>query len=82
MHGNKGEGHPDRQPIDACANRRFKLATFTFTEGLLMVAAVEEMLSEAHESDEDTHISILAFVGDFVLFVLVSAGLEGLLPLS
>ncbi|MCK0768466.1 MULTISPECIES: ZIP family metal transporter [Chromohalobacter] len=54
----------------------FKLAALTFTAGLLMVAAVEEMLSEAHESKEDTRSSILAFVGGFVLFVLVSAGLE------
>lgn len=60
----------------------FKLAALTFTAGLLTVAAVEEMLSEAHESGEDTHISIMAFVGGFVLFVLVSAGLEGLLPKS
>ena len=57
----------------------FKLAALTFAAGLLTVAAVEEMLSEAHESEEDSHISILAFVGGFVLFVLVSAGLEGLL---
>jgi ZIP family zinc transporter len=58
----------------------FKLAALTFTAGLLMVAATEEMLSEAHESQEDSYISILAFIGGFVLFVLVSAGLEGLLP--
>ncbi|MEC9483759.1 MAG: ZIP family metal transporter, partial [Halomonas sp.] len=57
----------------------FKLAALTFTAGLLTVAAIEEMMSEAHESDEDNHISVLAFVGGFVLFVLVSAGLEGLL---
>ncbi|MAM60005.1 MAG: peptidoglycan-binding protein [Maritimibacter sp.] len=60
----------------------FKLAALTFTAGLLTVAAVEEMLSEAHDSGEDTHVSILAFVGGFVLFVLVSAGLESLLPQS
>lgn len=57
-------------------------AALTFTAGLLTVAAVEEMLSESHESGEDSHISIMAFVGGFVLFVLVSAGLEGLLPKS
>ncbi|MEC9484040.1 MAG: ZIP family metal transporter [Halomonas sp.] len=60
----------------------FKLAALTFTAGLLMVAAVEEMLSEAHESEEDTRSSILAFVGGFALFVLVSAGLERWLAAS
>lgn len=56
-----------------------KLAALTFTAGLLMVAAVEEMLSEAHESKDDTKSSIFAFVGGFALFILVSAGLEELL---
>lgn len=60
----------------------FKLAALTFTAGLLIVAAVEEMLSEAHESKEDTHASVLAFVGGFALFVLVSAGLESALSSS
>lgn len=57
----------------------FKLSALTFTAGLLTVAAVEEMLSEAHESEEDTHLSILAFSGGFALFVLVSSGLENYL---
>jgi ZIP family zinc transporter len=52
-----------------------KLGTLVFTAGLLTVAAVEDMISEAHEAAEDTRASILAFVGGFVLFTLVSAGL-------
>jgi ZIP family zinc transporter len=56
-----------------------KLAVLIFTAGLLTVAAVEEMLSEAHESHEDSQISVLAFIAGFVLFVLVSAGLESML---
>jgi ZIP family zinc transporter len=54
----------------------WKMAALTFTAGLLTVAAVEDMLSEAHESSEDNRNSVLAFTGGFVLFVLVSAGLE------
>ncbi|WP_148863335.1 ZIP family metal transporter [Marinobacter fonticola] len=59
-----------------------KLAALTFTAGLLTVAAIEDMISEAHESGEDTHVSPLAFIGGFVLFVLVSAGLEAVTPQS
>jgi len=58
----------------------FKFAALTFTAGLLTVAAIEDMIAEAHESGEDTHVSPLAFMGGFVLFVLVSAGLEGVVP--
>lgn len=57
-----------------------KLAALTFTAGLLTIAAIEEMISEAHGSEEDTHISPLAFIGGFVLFVLVSEGLGSVTP--
>ena len=40
-----------------------KLAALAFAAGLLSVAAVEDMLDEAHEAREDTHGSVLAFVG-------------------
>lgn len=56
-----------------------KLAALAFAAGLLSVAAVEDMLEEAHEAREDTHGSALAFIGGFALFVLVSAGLETVL---
>jgi ZIP family zinc transporter len=52
-----------------------KMAALVFTAGLLTVAAIEDMISEAHESAKDTRLSIIAFVGGFALFTLVSAGL-------
>ena len=54
-----------------------KMAALVFTAGLLTVAAVEDMIVEAHEVAEDSRGSVLAFVGGFVLFTLVSAGLGG-----
>jgi zinc transporter, ZIP family len=54
----------------------WKMGALAFVAGLLSLAAVEDMISEAHESGEDTKWSMLAFTGGFVLFVLVSAGLE------
>ena len=53
----------------------WKMGALSFTAGLLTVAAVEDMLSEAHESSDDNRSSVLAFTGGFVLFTLVSAGL-------
>jgi ZIP family zinc transporter len=55
----------------------WQVGSLAFTAGLLTLAAIEDMVSEAHESVEDTSWSLLAFTGGFVLFVLVSAGLEG-----
>ena len=54
-----------------------QMGMLTFAAGILAVAAVEEMLSEAHERAEDTRVSVLAFAGGFVIFTLVSAGLGG-----
>ena len=56
-----------------------KMAALSFVAGLLTVAAVEDLITEAHETKEDGRASILAFVGGFVLFTLVTAGLETLL---
>lgn len=56
-----------------------KMAALAFVSGLLTVAAVEDMLEEAHEARRDNRSSVLAFVGGFVLFTLVSVGLEALL---
>ena len=53
-----------------------KYVALSFVAGLLTVAAVEDMLEEAHEAREDDRGSVLAFVGGFTLFTLVSAGLE------
>jgi ZIP family zinc transporter len=57
--------------------KALKMAALVFTAGLLIVAAVEDMIVEAHESAEDTRGSLLAFVGGFILFTLVPAGLGG-----
>jgi ZIP family zinc transporter len=38
------------------------------------VAAVEDVIVEAHESAQATRGSVLSVVGGFVLFTLVSAG--------
>ena len=61
------------------ASEAVKMAALVFVAGLLTVAAVEDMLEEAHEAREDTRLSILAFVGGFSLFTLVSAGLDTVL---
>lgn len=53
-----------------------KLSALVFTAGLLSVAAVEEMITQAHESAEDTRASVLAFAGGFALFALVSSYFE------
>ncbi len=53
-----------------------KYFALSFVAGLLTVAAVEDMLKEAHEAAGDNRLSALAFIGGFVLFTLVSAELE------
>jgi ZIP family zinc transporter len=45
------------------ASDALKLSALVFTAGLLIVAAVEEMIGEAHESASDTRASVLAFGG-------------------
>ena len=56
-----------------------KYVALSFVAGLLTVAAVEDMLEEAHEAVGDNRASTLAFVGGFTLFVLVSTGLKAVL---
>ncbi len=56
-----------------------QMVALVFVAGLLTVAAVEDMLQEAHEARRDNRRSIVAFVLGFALFTLVSAGLETLL---
>lgn len=58
------------------AGEPVKMAALMFVAGLLLLAAVEDMLEEAHESREDTRLSVLSFLGGFVLFTFVSVGLE------
>lgn len=54
-----------------------QMSALAFVAGLLAFAAVEDMLTEAHESTEDSKGALLLFTGGFVLFVLVSAGIGG-----
>ena len=54
----------------------WKFGALAVIAGLLSVAAVEDMLGEAHENGTDTKAAAMAFVGGFALFVFVSAGLE------
>lgn len=52
----------------------WQMSALAFTAGLLSPAAVEDMISEAHESTRDTKWSLLMFTGGFVVFILVSGG--------
>lgn len=58
------------------AGEPVQMAALMFIAGLLALAAVEDMLQEAHAARVDTQRSALAFVAGFALFALVSAGLE------
>ncbi|MFC4171223.1 ZIP family metal transporter [Microvirga sp. GCM10011540] len=53
-----------------------QLTALAFTAGLLILAAVEEMLGEAHDVAEDTRFSAAFFIGGFALFTLVSSYFE------
>jgi zinc transporter, ZIP family len=52
------------------------MATLVLPRGADL-AAIKDMIVEAHESVQDTRGSVLTPVGGFVVFALVSAGLGG-----
>ena len=54
----------------------WQAGALVFTAGLLSVAVVEDLIVEAHNSAKDRRGTLLFFVAGFVLFTLVSAGLE------
>lgn len=54
-----------------------QLAALALTAGLLVVAAVEDMVREAHETADDTRASTAAFVGGFALFACVASYFQG-----
>lgn len=54
-----------------------QLAALAFTAGILLLAAVEDMLKEAHEVAEDTRASAAFFLGGFILFTVVSSLFQG-----
>lgn len=49
-----------------------KMAALVFVAGLYLLAAVEDMLREAHESAEDSRWSAVCFLLGFALFLVVS----------
>lgn len=52
-----------------------KMTALVFVAGLYILAAVEDMLDEAHESADDSRWSSLAFLLGFALFLVVSTGM-------
>lgn len=54
-----------------------QLTALAFTAGLLVLAAVEEMLGQAHEAADDSRLSAAFFVGGFALFALVASYFGG-----
>jgi ZIP family zinc transporter len=46
-----------------------------FVAGLFTLAAVEDMLNEAHESAEDSRWSAVCLLVGFALFLVVAGGL-------
>lgn len=53
-----------------------QLTVLACIAGLLLVAATEEIMGEAHEAACDTKRSVMAIVGGFVLFAIVSSYFE------
>ncbi|MCB1111158.1 MAG: peptidoglycan-binding protein [Chlamydiales bacterium] len=53
-------------------DNEIKTASLVCVAGLFCLAAVEDMLGEAHDTIEDTHWSSISFLGGFSLFVIVA----------
>lgn len=56
-------------------SQSIQMGALVFVAGLLTVAAVEDMIGEAHDSADDRRSSVVAMILGFVLFTFVSAGL-------
>lgn len=54
---------------------RIQMMALVLVAGLYMLAAVEDMLKEAHESAQDTRWSAAAFLFGFALFLVASGSL-------
>ncbi|MGB3221471.1 MAG: hypothetical protein WBB23_01590 [Desulforhopalus sp.] len=52
-----------------------KMTGLVFVAGLYMLAAMEDMMREAHESAEDSRWSALSLLAGFAIFLVVSGGL-------
>jgi ZIP family zinc transporter len=57
-------------------SRAIQLTALAFTAGLLILAAVEEMLGEAHDAADDSRLTAAFFIGGFALFTLVASYFE------
>jgi ZIP family zinc transporter len=55
----------------------WQCAALVGTAGLFAVAALEDMLQQAHEANDDARISTVALISGFATFVFVSAALGG-----
>lgn len=51
-----------------------KMSGLVFVAGLYMLAAVEDMLREAHRSAEDSRWSAISFLVGFALFLILAGG--------
>lgn len=58
------------------AGELWRFGALAVIAGMLSLAAIEDLLGEAHEHGGDSKAAALAFVGGFALFVFVSTGLE------
>lgn len=58
------------------ASEAVKMSALVFVAGLYALAAVEDMLREAHETAEDSRWSAISFLAGFALFLVVSGGLK------
>lgn len=58
------------------AAEAIQLTALAFTAGILLCAASEEIIGEAHEAACDTRLSLLSVAGGFVLFALVASYFE------
>lgn len=54
-------------------SKAIQMAALVFVAGLYSLAAVEDMLREAHENAEDSRLSAARFVASFALFLRICA---------
>lgn len=54
-------------------DRAIQVSALAFTAGMLLLAAVEDILGEAHEAGEDSRASAVFLLGGFCLFMLVGS---------
>lgn len=55
------------------ASEAVQYTALVVAAGLFLVAGIEDMIKEAHETDDDSAATTLAFIGGFALFGVVSS---------